>query len=126
MTLAAIVAVVLLTLIDAFQLSLALGAPLGSASWGGKHKGVLPLRLRVASGVVGIVVYPLTIVFVLASSELIDVEWLPTGRIGMWIVVAIFTIGAVANLASRSKIERVWGPVSLVIAICAAVIAVRM
>ncbi len=124
MTLAAIVAVVLVAVVGVFQLALALGAPMGNAAWGGQHEGVLPTRLRIASGVVAILVYPLIALFVLASSELIDVDWLPTGKTGMWILAAFFTLGAVANFASRSKIERVWGPVSLVIAICFAVIAI--
>jgi hypothetical protein len=35
----------------AFQAALALGAPLGSASWGGTYEGQLPMGLRIASGV---------------------------------------------------------------------------
>ena len=35
----------------AFQAALALGAPLGSASWGGAYEGQLPMGLRIASGV---------------------------------------------------------------------------
>ena len=35
----------------AFQGALALGAPLGSASWGGAYEGQLPMGLRFASGV---------------------------------------------------------------------------
>jgi hypothetical protein len=33
------------------QAALALGAPLGSASWGGTYEGQLPMGLRIASGV---------------------------------------------------------------------------
>lgn len=113
----------LLGVIVVFQLALALGAPLGNAAWGGKHVGVLPTRLRIASGLVAIVVYPLIVLFVLASSDLIGVDWLPIGEAGMWILTAFFTLGAVANFASPSKVERVWGPVSLAIAICLAIVA---
>ena len=35
----------------AFQAALALGAPLGGASWGGVHEGKLPRGLRIVSGV---------------------------------------------------------------------------
>ena len=83
MAVAAIVAVVLLAVVAVFQSALALGAPLGRAAWGGQHEGVLPTRFRVASGVAGLVVYPLTILFVLASSGQITANWVPgTGKIG--------------------------------------------
>ena len=126
MTIAAIVAVVLVAVVGVFQLALAVGAPLGKAAWGGKREGVLPPALRIASGVAAILVYPLIALFILASAELIAVDWLPTGKVGMWIVTAFFTLGAVTNFASRSKAERIWGPVSLVVAICSAIIALNL
>jgi hypothetical protein len=74
MTLAAVLAVVLVAVIGVFQIALALGAPLGSAAWGGRHEGALPMRLRVASGVPAIVVYPFIALYTLASADLIDLE----------------------------------------------------
>ena len=126
MTLAAVVAVVLVAIIAVFQLALALGAPLGKAAWGGRNEGVLAMRLRIASGLAAVVVYPFIAVYVLASADLIDLEWLPTGATGMWVLTGFFTLGTVANLASRSKIERIWAPVSLAIAVCCATIAIGM
>lgn len=126
MTIAAVVAVVLVVVVDVFQLALAAGVPWGKAAWGGKHGGVLPVGLRIASGVVAILVYPLIALLILASAELIAVNWLPTGKAGMWILTAFFTVGALTNFASRSKAERIWGPVSLVIAICSAIIALGL
>jgi hypothetical protein len=125
MRLAAIVAVILLAGVAVFQIALALGAPFGSAAWGGNHAGVLPGRLRIASLVAGLIVYPLLIVFVLASAEVLTADWVPgTGKAGMWILTGFFALGTVANFASRSKQERIWGPVSLAIAVCCAVIAI--
>ena len=124
MNLAAVLAVVFLAVVAAFQIALAFGAPLGYAAWGGRHERVLPGRLRVASGVAGFVVYPVIGLFVLASAGLIDADWLPgSGRTGMWILAAFFTLGALANFASRSPKERYWGPVSLVVAVCCGFIA---
>lgn len=123
---AAVIAVVLLTVIWVFQVALAIGAPFGSAAWGGQNKGVLPTGLRIASGAAAVLVYPLIVVYVLAASGLIDVDWAPTGSLGMWMLTAFFAVGAVVNLASRSKMERVWAPVSLVIAVCCAIIAIGM
>lgn len=126
MTIAAVVAVVLVAVVGVFQLALAAGAPWGKAAWGGRHDGVLPMGLRIASGAAGIVVYPLIALFILASAELVAIDWLPTGKTGMWILTAFFTLGALSNFASRSKPERIWGPVSLVVAICSAIIALDL
>ena len=127
MNLAAIVAVVLLATVAVFQIALALGAPLGYAAWGGRHKGVLPEKFRFASGVAGVLVYPLIGLYVLASAGRIRADWMPgTGKPGMWILTGLFTLGALANFASRSTRERYWGPVSLAIAVCCGIIAARI
>jgi hypothetical protein len=124
MTVAAIVAVALLVVIVVFQIALALGAPLGYAAWGGRNPGVLPMPLRIASGVVALVIYPLIILAVLASAGLIGADWLPIDRTAlMWGLAGFLALGALANFASRSPRERVWGPVALAVAICCAIIA---
>lgn len=121
---AAVVAVVLLAGVTLFQAALALGAPLGTAAWGGRYAGVLPKRLRIASGVAALVVYPVVILLVLASASLIAAKWLPgIGKTSMWILTGLFTLGALANIASRSKVERLWGPVCLGLAACCGIIA---
>ena len=84
------------------------------------------MGLRIASGAVAILIYPLIALFIIASAELIAIDWLPAGKTGMWILTAFFGLGALANFASRSKAERIWGPVSLVIAICSALIALEL
>jgi hypothetical protein len=121
---AAIAAVILLGGVVIFQIALALGAPLGKAAWGGQHGDVLPKRLRIASAAV-VVVYLVIILAILASADLIDAGgWIAGGgRPVMWTLTGLFTLGALANLASRSKIERYWAAVSLAIASCCAIIA---
>jgi hypothetical protein len=124
MDVAAPVAVGLLIIVELFQVALAMGAPFGRAAWGGKHDGVLPARLRAASAVAGLVVYPALIVVVLSASGLIEADLVPgRGTLVMWTLATLFTIGATANAASRSRAERWWAPVSLAIAICCAVVA---
>jgi hypothetical protein len=44
----------------------------------------------------------------------------------MWALAALLALGALANLISRSKVERIWAPVALATAICCAVIAMSM
>ena len=124
MILAAILAVVLLGAIVVFQLALALGAPWGAAAWGGQHPGVLPVRLRIASGIAALVIYPLVIALVLAAVGIIDDDWLPVdGTLAMWVLAGLLALGAVANFVSRSPPERRWGPVALTTAMCCAIIA---
>lgn len=107
-------AIVLLVVVEVFQIALALGAPFGMASWGGQHGGVLPARLRIASGIAAGVVYPLIIFFALAAAGLVDSSLTEgTRRVGMWVLTAFFTIGALANFISRSRIDRIWGPITL-------------
>ncbi len=121
------VAVVLLGVIAIFQLGLALGAPWGKVAWGGQNPGVLPTGLRVASGLAAVVVYPLIALFVLVSAQRIEADWLPaTGNPGMWVLVGLFGLGTIANLASRSKPERPWALASLALAATCAVIASQL
>jgi hypothetical protein len=124
MRVAGIVGVGLLATVEVFQIALALGAPLGKASWGGKHAGVLPVRLRIASGVAAILIYPLMAFLILAASSLVETNLTAgTRRTAMWVLTALLGLGALANFASRSRIERIWGPVSLGVAICCGLIA---
>ena len=124
MTAAAIVAVFLLGVIVVFQAALALGAPWGAAAWGGRNPGVLPTRLRIASGITALVIYPLIALVILAAAGLIDDAWLPVDRgVAMWVLAGFLALWALLNLVSRSPRERIWGPVALAIAICCAIIA---
>ncbi|HSM46128.1 MAG TPA: hypothetical protein VK969_14025, partial [Acidimicrobiia bacterium] len=93
MTVAAVLALVLVTVVAVFQLALALGALLGKAAWGGRNEAVLPTQLRIASGFAAIVVYPFIGLYVLASSDLIHLEWLPIGATGIWMSTGFFTLG---------------------------------
>lgn len=123
MTIAAPIALALLAILWVFQLALALGAPLGAAAWGGQRPGVLPSRLRLASALVCVVVYPLIAAVILAAAGLIA-DWLPLDHsIPMWVLVAFFALGAVMNAISRSAPERIWAPVAAILAVCCAVIA---
>ena len=125
---AAIVAAVALAIVNVWQLALAFGAPASFAAWGGWHEGKLPPRLRLASGVLGFVFYPLVIVFVLDAGGLIDTNLMSrdTSVLWLWILVGVFAVGTVMNLASRSKRDRLWSIPSAVIAVCIALIAISL
>jgi hypothetical protein len=124
MTIAGVIAVGLIGVLIAFQLALGAGAPLGAAAWGGRNPGVLPTRLRIASAVVGLVVYPLMAAIVLAATGVIDDDRFPFDLdVAMWVLAGFFAVGVIANAISRSPPERIWSLVSGVIAVCCAVIA---
>jgi hypothetical protein len=124
MTTVALIAVALVGALVVFQLALALGAPFGAAAWGGRNPGVLPRNLRIASAVVGVVVYPTIVAVILAAAGVIDDGWLPFDpTVAMWILAGFFSLGTVVNAISRSAPERVWAPVSAVLAVCCALIA---
>ena len=125
MEIAGWVAAALIAVITVFQLALAVGAPGGAMAWGGSYPGVLPTRLRLASALVAVFFYPPVAILVLDSAGVIDLGW-NVSSMWMWVLAGLFALGAIANFASRSKIERIWGPVSLALGVCCAVIAVGM
>ena len=122
---AAVVAYVLLAGLAVFQIALVAGAPLGHLAWGGKHR-VLPRGLRIGSAVsvllYGLFAFMVSRAVVFATDTGDDATDYPL----IWVLTAYFSIGFLANLASRSKPERaVMTPVALVLALCCLVIALR-
>jgi hypothetical protein len=120
---AAIVAAVGFLGIAAFQVALALGAPLGHAAWGGAHR-VLPHRLRVASAIAAVVwVAGALIVLGRAGADAISLSGF-VERWGSWLFVGSLVVGTVVNAASSSHWERfVWAPVSAVLAVATFIVA---
>ena len=112
---AAVAAAVGFLVIAAFQLALALGAPLGRAAWGGTHVR-LPTGLRIASAF-AVGVWLLAALIVLGRAGF-RVSPLPPAfvRPGTWILVGVSVLGALMNFASRSSWERfIWGPAALIL-----------
>jgi hypothetical protein len=109
--------------IAAFQLALALGAPLGRAAWGGTHER-LPTGLRIASAF-AVGVWALAALIVLGRAGFSISPLPPTFvRWGIWILVGVSVLGAILNFASSSRWERfVWGPVALVLAVLCLLVA---
>ena len=120
----AIVAAIGFAAIAAFQVALALGAPLGHAAWGGAHER-LPQRLRIGSAI-AVVVWLLAALVVLARGGLspislppIAIDW------GPWVLVGLSVLGAIVNFASTSRWERFgWGPLALIMAALCLVLAI--
>jgi hypothetical protein len=124
---AALVASALLIVIAVFQIALALGMPARKMAWGGGYEGKLPTGLRVASGVAGFVIYPLAALLVLEAGGLTDFDLVPdVGPVGMWVLTGLFALAAILNFLSRSRVERVWGPVALGISVCCGIVAASL
>jgi hypothetical protein len=123
---AAVAAAVGFLVLAAFQAALALGAPLGTASWGGVYEGQLPMALRIASGV-AVAVYVLFALIVLGRGGFRGVP-LPYGvlRWGTWVLVGLMFVGALMNFASSSGWERFgWGPFALILGVLCLFVALR-
>ncbi|MGC4893815.1 hypothetical protein [Micromonospora sp. DT31] len=99
-----------------FQLAIALGAPLGRASWGGTHVGPLPTGLRVASSV-AVLAWTCAALIVLRRGGL-GLLAIPetVARWGVWILFGLLLLSALVNVASSSAWERYfWGPYALIV-----------
>lgn len=106
-----------------FQLALALGAPWGEVTLGGRYPGKLPAKIRVAA-LAQIVVMLGFALIVLVRAGIILSAWDAVGRIGIWFVVGFFVLGTLANVSTPSKKERLlWGPVNVLMLIVTVIIA---
>ena len=91
--------------IGTFQALLAAGVPWAAASWGGRHRGVLPEHLRVASGA-GAVAYFGAAGFIAGGRGRPDARSTAFAAISVWMGV-----GTIANALSPSRVERlIWTP----------------
>lgn len=103
-----------LATVGAFQLALAVGAPWGSAAYGGARHGTLPARLRVVSGVAA-VGYGTGVVLIVRGAGSAPVRARAFTSLSV-----LMTIGTVANGASPSLVERaLWTPVTAATAVVA-------
>jgi hypothetical protein len=103
----AVLAAILFAGMAAFQVSLALGAPLGAHVLGGRHTGVLPNRLRAVSAIAAAILVGCALV-ILARADAIG--W-PTAATGVlapatWVIAAFLVLNTLGNLASKSRLER--------------------
>ena len=113
------------TVVIAFQVALAAGAPWGRASYGGAPDR-LPRRLRVTSAVAALV-WVAAVLVVLRRAGVPVPAPLPDGALPLacWVLTALLGVGLLLNLVTRSRVERaVWAPVSAVA--LAATVAVNL
>ena len=124
MTIAAYSFVGLAVFITLFQLALALGAPLGEFTLGGRFPGVLPPKVRLAALAQTVILWLFT-AMVLSGAGLAFESLLSIARVGILLVVAFFVLGSVANLSSSSRKERLlMGPLNVAALILTLVVAI--
>lgn len=127
---AAVAAAVLLVGISVFQVLLALGAPWGSAAYGGGAAGpdgVLPFGLRVASAVAAVILGVAAWV-ILARADLVRRGPL-SPRLLHWaarVIAAFMVLNTLSNLSSSSPVERwVLGGTTVVLVFLCGYVAFR-
>ncbi len=121
-------AAVLVAGVAGFQLALALGLPLGDATWGGRaptNNGVLETKFRVVAAVSAVVLCGIAWL-VLARAGLVSAG--PLGEVTLvrvtWALLGLLTLNTVANFSATHPVERwVMGPVTLLVVALIAVVA---
>lgn len=116
--------IVVAVFVSALQIALALKAPLGSYTMGGKYEGVLPKPLRIAAIIQVFILWGFVYI-VSASSELIINQPEFVTDVLLWFVVVFFFFGTVMNLSSQSKKERnLFGPINLITFVLLLILAI--
>ena len=106
-----------------FQLTLALGAPLGRAAMGGAHT-YLPTGLRMVSAI-AVLIWLLAALVVLRRggyrAPLISAR---AARAGTWVLTGLLSLGVLLNLASPSGWERfLQAPITAILAVLCLIVA---
>lgn len=108
-----------------FQVVLALGAPLGEFTLGGKFPGKLPVKMRIAA-IFQIFILFLFAIIVVSKSGIAFEAFYGIARIGIWVVFAFFILGTILNISSPSKKERIiMGPLNIIALICVFMVAIN-
>ena len=110
-----------------FQAALALGAPFGDRVWGGALPEVLPAGWRIASGVAAGALVWMTLV-VLAEARVIRTSPIAPRHLtrATWMIAGYMALNTLGNFASGNSFEqRVFGPITAVMAALTAVVAYR-
>jgi len=106
-----------------FQFALAMGAPWGEMTIGGKFPGRLPPKMRVAA-LVQLVLLVFIGLIVLTRAGIIFEGLFDFSKYAIWFVVALCAVSAILNTITPSKKERMlWAPVTIILFICAFVVA---
>jgi hypothetical protein len=102
--------------VSCFQVALALGAPFGSAAFGGAHAGRLPAELRLASAL-SAGFWLLAAIHALSRGGFTSRFPRAGNRTFSWVLLGVTAVEALLNAASSSPWERFgWAPATLALA----------
>ena len=122
-TLSAVIFTALTGILIIFQGCLAAGVPWGEASMGGRYPGKYPPKMRFVA-IINMLVLSFMALLVLSDADLLLPQLKQISRIGIWFVVAFFTLSTVLNSITPSKIERIWAPVALIQLIASIIVGI--
>jgi hypothetical protein len=124
MTTAAAIVFTLVTIVAiVFQVALALGAPWGEYTMGGRYRGRLPQEMRIAAVGQAALLAALA-VFVLSSAGLVLPTMADTLPLLIWAVVVFSGFSLTVNAISPSRDERrIWVPVAIVMLVTSLIVA---
>ena len=124
-SIAAIIFVLLISVVVLFQLALSAGVPWGAIAMGGRFPGKFPVGMRVAAFAQALVLSLLAPI-VPVHAKLVFPEFYTSSHVGIWVVVVVFSLSLVMNFATPSKWERIiWAPVAAILLTCTLIVAVR-
>ena len=122
-TAAAVLFAIAVAGVVAFQLGLALGAPWGAYSMGGRYPGRFPPAMRIAA-VVQAVVLALLALVVLSAAGLVMPSVADALPWAMWLAVGFSAVSLVLNLVTPSAVERrLWAPVGAILLLTSLAVA---
>lgn len=115
---------VLLTVFTAiFQLGLAVGQPWGEYTMGGRHKGVLPVQMRINAVFSAIVLVFMAYVAIDRSKLFNPISFQPSSTI--WLVTGYMALAVLLNSITKSQKEKkLWQPVTIVLFVCSLYLSV--
>lgn len=113
----------LVTVVILFQIALALGAPWGELTWGGRFQGALPASMRVACVFSALLMLAFGMVVSVRAGLLLS-KWRATSRKLVWVVALYCALGVIANGITPSYWERmIWLPVVVILLACCVIVA---
>ena len=114
-----------IVIIAVLQLLLALGAPLGELTMGGRFPGKLPGKMR-AAAVVQMLILLIFGMIAASRAGIAFAQLYGAARFGIWVVFAFFIPGTILNISSKSRKEKyIMGPLNVLALICAFLTAIN-
>lgn len=114
------------SVVVAFQLALACGAPWGHLAMGGRFPGRFPATLRVAAFLQAILLAFFAII-ALSQARVVWVQYYDMADNAIWGVAVVSGLSLIMNLVTPSKWERVlWAPAAGVMLLTSSLLAAQV